>query len=861
MNPIWIRIFACCALVFGVAACDIEQADDPPDAAADATMGAGGEGGEGGAGGEGGEGGVGGEGGEGGAGGQIPDGPCAELDEAGCGLRDDCAARRDVFGEFVDCRPLGEAACAMLDESDCGNREDCTWADDLCSPVAVACAERGDEASCTDNGCHWYDDGCHDDPPPARCDQPDPVSCENAGCTWTDVGCMPTPPACEELPMPGPCDARPDCRWNNNRCEVDPGELACADLDVGPCTERRDCVWADEACRDRPMGECGALTPEQCDMRPDCEGEWVPCQCDPADENCDACEEFFVCGEREFDCGDVPLDACEPTPGCTVAVDPFCDENCNCPPDAECDCIDCVPMCVPDEGFRCEQLDERACEADPGCHVEWVDDCNDGGGFGDGDGDVPFPEPCGQQPICVPGGGGGGDACGDIADPARCEATDGCGLQEICDCDDPPPPPEGCECEPGAPCPCLVAAPCDCRVECVPMGGGMCEEIADPNRCADTPGCHVEEECFCDDAPARPAPPPCECDPNDPDCFCVEDPIAPPCECVFRCVDDGGQGCEGLDIDACWNDPSCEWIGGEVPPGECGCFIDENGEEVCFCEGGDPAMGGFCVDAPPADRCGDIFDAERCDGTFGCEWLPAPGQDPAECGECFIDENGNEVCVACPEPGGGICVEARDPCDGLDEAACNNVEECFWEGNDIAEPCVCEPGPDGEEICNCDGDPNGRPAPMDGWCVWGGRPIEPACWDLDARACADDPECRWWDAGGDVMCPPCEPGQDCPPCAEPPAMCMPLEAWCGNLDLNQCAADDACRVEEVEICEGGGALPPECPPGEPCEPPPPPPPGGECWVEQYCAFVGWRDDGEEPQPGEPVEPAPDPNAP
>lgn len=841
MRSIPIRLLLCLTVVGGLAACDLSEGEDEDAGAggeggsADAMLGDIGGGGDGG-----------GDAGEPDQG--DIDGPCPDLGEAACTAREDCAPRRDVVGEFVDCRPLGEVACVMLDADDCAAREDCTWADDLCSPTPRACPEIDDAAACRDNGCHWYDDTCHDEPQPARCDQPDAASCENAGCEWTEDGCRPTPPACAELPMRGPCDARPDCRWQNNRCEDDPGQLPCAELELEDCAARPSCVWHEDACADRPMGGCAELGPDACEMRPDCVGEWRDCECPPGAEECDDCEEFFVCEPRPMDCRAVPLDACERTPGCTVAEPADCDPNCNCPPGAECDCVDCEAICVPDEEFRCGQLDERACQADPRCHVEYVEDCGgfdqDGDGAPDGDADfAPGRVPCMVEAICLPGPGDQGDGCHDIEDPDVCVATDGCGLNEVCDCGEPPP---GCDCRPDEPCPCLVAVPCECFVECVPLGR-MCEEIADPGVCAGTPGCRVEQACDCDDGGAPPPPDCGDCPPGEM-CAC-EELIAPPCECRDICVGDDGGACWQLDERMCLADPRCEWVwGGE--PGMCGCFIDENGEEICFCEGGDPAAGA-CIDRQPMDRCGDIFDAELCFRRPGCEWLPAP--DEQEC-PCRIDEDGNEFCPPCPA--GGVCVEMvqPDPCAGLDEAMCNADPQCHWEmggGAAPPAPCVCEPGPDGQEICECD-EPIERPAPVDGWCVFdGGIDPGPMCFDLDQRACEATDGCGWFDGGGE-MCPPCEPGAPCPPCADPAAACLPDAFLCGLLGLDACVDDPGCMIHEVEVCGGGGGA---CPPDQPCDPIEPPPGGGECWVERFCGPADGQG-GMDPEPMPLPEPAP-----
>lgn len=775
---LWMLVAVCAAL----AGCEADDGDDPtPDAdAPDAVIGAGGEGGEGG------NAGMGGEGGEGGMGGEIPDGPCRELGERACDAREDCAARRDVFGAFVDCQRIEDVPCSMLDPDDCGSREDCELTGELCSPVAIPCSEQPEVRSCVGAGCHWWGDECHDQPEPARCDQPDPASCENAGCTWGDDGCMPTPPACADLDRPATCDARPDCRWNNNRCEIDPGEMACGDLDMRTCAERADCAWHDGACQVRPEGACGELDAAQCALRPDCESN--DCNC-PPDAQCD-CEN--LCRPRVFDCSDVPLDACARTPGCMLEDRPS--DDCAPAMNALIACFEQV--CVPDEAARCAQLDPASCNADPACQLVWQDNCGgmDGGGA-DGRADAdraapPFPEdpPC-QQQICVPRDDGA--ICAEIQDARECAGTPGCQLTDVCACDGGPDP--ACQCEPGAPCPCLV--------------------------------------------------------------------IAPPCECAI-CMDAPGGFCEGQSFDACVNNPNCQWVwagqdGGMEPvPGVCECRIDADGREICECFGGAPLPPeeGWCIDNQMWMGCEGIANQRECLANPECEW------NAFDCGGCFIDEAGNEVCRECPDGGGFCSTVMRDPCNGFDEAICADIEGCEWvldagvpDRDDPAlppdadqpadpavparpAPCPCFPGPDGEIICECDP----VPPPPAGICQTAPPPGE-HCWALPPDACEADPECAMLDGGFGMdpvpACPPCEPGRACEPCAAliAPAGCVPVEFWCNVQPADACDPR-RCMIEEIEVCNGGGGMvPPDCAPGEACALPfVPPPPDGECWVERVC---------------------------
>jgi len=330
----------------------------------------------------------------------------------------------------------------------------------------------------------------------------------------------------------------------------------------------------------------------------------------------------------------------------------------------------------------------------------------------------------------------------------------------------------------------------------------------------------------------------------------------------------------------CIDDPRCEWVwGGEDLPGGggmCECFQDENGREICECVDVAPAPEGWCVDAqdPPPDGCEQFMDPDRCEANPECGW-----QD-FDC-ECFEGMDGDVICPPCPAPGGFCSPREFDRCEGFGEAICVDVEGCEWipDGDDPGEgepvepgdrepggddgagdpgpedpadpndpaagggeaarpaPCPCEPGPDGEIICDCD-DPIEPPPPAGGRCVTA-PPAGEQCWGYGPDECEADRECGLIDNGGmgrPNNCPPCEPGQMCPPCdalIAPAEFCAPLEVYCNAQPAEQCDPN-RCAVEEREICFGGGGDPVECPPGEPCMEPAPPPPDGECVVERVC---------------------------
>jgi hypothetical protein len=311
-------------------------------------------------------------------------------------------------------------------------------------------------------------------------------------------------------------------------------------------------------------------------------------------------------------------------------------------------------------------------------------------------------------------------------------------------------------------------------------------------------------------------------------CDCDEDPIEGGwCEPVPV------RGCVDLDVDACNNDPDCQWFavdglpGGEAPIAAppCDCRIGADGVEICDCgEVPDPPMG-ICGPAQPQD-CGVLGEA-ACADRADCDWELAAGRiAPPPC-ECFIDDAGQEICDCggdVPVEPAGRCVPAEPRvCGELSPAECNNAQGCMWEAfDDVDVPCVCEIGPNGEEICACD--PIGG-----GQCV----PVRPqGCQDLAPDACDAAPGCalEWIP----VPCLPCDPDMDECPICEPVPVCMPVQVQvCGDYGQNAeaCAADPACQPVRNEVC----AEPAPCPPGDDC--------GGagfvapDCWVELSCEPV------------------------
>ncbi|MEZ4467767.1 MAG: hypothetical protein R3F60_02795 [bacterium] len=732
------------ALAFG---CDPKSADDGPDAGARIDGGGGGAGGVGGGGGEGGMGGAGGD----------PQGPCDQLGEATCEARADCVVQRDVFDAFARCRDMADAACGLLDEARCGERADCAWDGERCGEPVLTCADRADEGACTASGCYWYDAACHAERPPAQCDQPEPAACEAAGCQWTADGCVPD---CAGLNRPA-CDTVDACRWAGDHCELDLGN-GCDGLGPQECVGRADCTWDGDGCVDRPEGACADLSEAACVVRPDCApvyadgGGDVPGGAGGAAGGAGEApplpdSAYVGCEDRVFDCANVPAEACDRTPGCALGADGTCGAE---DPDG------------------CRQLDARLCGQNPRCQLVEEEICDwDGDGIpddqfpGDGDGDFLPPEP-GQPPCQIV------TSCEPRPDaPPACRdlPIDQCGLRADCQIEpDPacgggggagvPAPDPDCEDCLIAPA-CVVCAPRPVQEDCWNLDLDACAQRDD---CRWSPGGGGVDP--------MPVPPPCDCPPDDPGCGCAEPaPIPPPADGFCEPV--APQGCWDLGDGECQAHPECEWIEG----GGGGCFCDEAG--VCVCE---PGGFGFCQDRQRPDPCADL-DVVACmaDGDL-CEWLPAPEPPPCAC------PDGDPDCI-CPDVAvdPGICVFVGQPgqCQAFDPDACMAQDGCEW--IEQGGGCECVVGPDGQEICRCDGgggfcQPSGIVFPPDG-----------DCFNLPEDACAANETCMV------LRCEQaCLPGDaECAAnCAEVDGMCLPRAFICPEAPLDICPRLDGCQL-------------------------------------------------------------------
>ncbi len=615
----------------------------------------------------------GGNGGNGGEGGGCADCACAEIvDEATCDGRDDCATRRDVFGEFADCQDADDAMCRVLDQAQCGDRDDCDWAGGACGDRALACPDHQQADGCVAAGCYWWADQCNEEPAPSRCDQPDPASCEAANCEWNARGCVEPLPTCDQLERPA-CLAREECRFIADHCEDDPAHLPCDALDDQTCLMRGDCGLTQNGCVELQQGNCNELGEQMCIARADCAPQYGDA------DNCDECDQVFrSCARAEVDCRDVPPDACRRTPGCHVELD-----GCDCPPDVDCDC----EICVPDEVGPCDDLTPNQCVRDPRCRVEVVEVCDERQAQGDADGagfrapdedPAEPPPPCHEEQTCVERDGP--VDCEDL-DEQACVRNDRCELiQDDCECEAPDPVP--CDCEDGDGCACAqpVPPPCDCGAECVPReGGNECEDLG-ADQCDGRDDCEWAEDgggaCACLVGPDGEE----DCDCDEGGGFCQE----------------RRRDCADLDADACAGEAECvlEWL-----EDACDCADRGDNDGLCDC-----AAQPVCRDA--LDYCQDLG-PRNCAQDAWCAWVQQEVCDDGEVPPPDCDGEGN--CAGVPIGPGDCeevaeCVPSAWVCWDLDADACDGAPHCDWVEWDEEEPdCACVIDPDGNEDCDCGG--------------------------------------------------------------------------------------------------------------------------------------------------------------
>ena len=623
------------------------------------------------------------------------------------------------------CRPE-MPACEALPEPACGAREDCRWRNGACEvdPSDLPCPELGLRDCAMTARCLWSEaeeicidrpegdcegldaDACEARrdcvplyaPPPCACDcAPEDENCECPECDPVYVGCED-----HEIPGGDDCEARPA-----EICEEDPQcvlQNLAPPCDCGPCEPDEDecvcdCPAPVEVCvpREDPQG-CFDLDPDLCLRDPRCQlservncgdGELPPPPPDGEPFPDEPCAVELICEpiQNVDECLDLPIEICANTPECEVLAGVNCDPNTGVCQEE----LICIPSNAPPPPEGCwDYVDADACNADPEC--QWY-----GEDFGGGC-DCFIDEETGEE-ICFceePFPGGFCDLrfieppeiCQGL-DPAQCEDTPGCAVLAI-DAD--------VDCPPGEDCPEPIE-----QLTCVPVAR-LCATLSAED-CATDPRCDSEIHLICVD--------PLPCPDNDPDCLppgeggCeeIEACVAAPNPCAnldaeacadqAGCVElqdpDGGfvgcwseADCGGLEGDLCDAHPSCQFF--EEDGGACGCEIDEQGNEICWCEEGF----GICVpsDFPPpgGGDCAAILCPEgtACvDGQcIGEPEPPRPGPNP-----CIVSGCSGEICAE--EPMDSLCVWRPEfECLPLSACELQGNGACGWTPNDEYAACL-----------------------------------------------------------------------------------------------------------------------------------------------------------------------------
>jgi hypothetical protein len=251
-----------------------------------------------------------------------------------------------------------------------------------------------------------------------------------------------------------------------------------------------------------------------------------------------------------------------------------------------------------------------------------------------------------------------------------------------------------CSCNPPIECEGLDEAACNDNAACVADYGNICPLIlcapdgdcppCGPDEflgCRDRLPCEGLDEASCSDDP--------ECRPiysSACDAICEGDNcLRAPCQSEY--IGCEVRRCEGLDENACLSDPSCR------PRYE---------EAVCTLEcRPDPNDPTNCLPCDP------ISIYAGCEENTGCA-----AKDEAACNadpSCVADYGA--ICAAvicdaadpidCPPcgPDQFLGCRDRDPCEGLDENACNADPSCWAEYEALACTTECRPDPNDPEGC------------------------------------------------------------------------------------------------------------------------------------------------------------------
>lgn len=499
-------------------------------------------------------------------------------------------------------------------------------------------------------------------------------------CEWVNDCAQPTWQACTRNQYS--CSDLPNAACGlDSRCQLvsTPTGQACQGIDLGPCAglDEWTCTTV-PGCRpeyDESGGGGAPIADDEARIAPEYD-PYLGCFPDPQPLTCWdlydpwSCQENPGCQWTETD-GDQPVPMPEP---------------CECPSGSDCECGGsgliapgyCEPQTPPP--VQCyDYYDMGSCTSDPRCL--WYEDGADPMPCtGDGCG-MPAPMGyCGEAPPAP--------TCANNYDELTCASQPGC---EWIFSD------SNCACDPSVPdCGCFFPSGYCTDTTVTP---DSCFDHYDEYTCISDPQCEWIGPTGSGEAPV---PPPCTCEPGDPDCTCdgsgdimilycqpkSDTPPPPPSNCY-----------DAYDLYSCTSLSGCEWIDNGGMPEPCDCPIDDPN---CGCTA--PAPSGYCQPSTPADACNDYGDAGSCTANTTCEWFPHDTAPPC-------DPNTDPTCKTEPDPCWGAWTDetgtCRAPNDGLYPAEC-----CI----DTAGTCQSRPEP------------------------------TPECGTLwDAIICDETPGCHWMD--------------------------------------------------------------------------------------------------------------------
>lgn len=280
--------------------------------------------------------------------------------------------------------------------------------------------------------------------------------------------------------------------------------------------------------------------------------------------------------------------------------------------------------------------------------------------------------------------------------------------------------------------------------------------------------------------------------------------------------------CEGLNPTACDATAGCE-----PAAVVCDLACRDDGHGGCLpCPGGETCRP---TPPPPAFDCAQLTDVQcindsrcelvegavRTEPTGGAEFAPpAPDQRPPSTRFCV-----NRLPTPCESLPADLCL-ARPGC-ALETSGATCDVACFAEG--------CPPCATPAQRCVT------MPSPGD-------------CSTRDANTCTIDGRCAL--EFGAVCDIACEPGGNCPPCATPTPVCVPLPPpdFCGARDANTCTLDGRCVLESGPVCDAicdpNGNCPPCANPTVHCVPAIPPDSCGgrdlaSCELDGRCVVESW----------------------